>query len=46
MIVETDDLKFVTAAEKDLINGAAAVRLVASQDEVVNETDLYMVEIV
>ena len=46
MIVETDDRKFVTAAEKDLINGAAAVRLVASQDEVVNETDLYMVEIV
>jgi hypothetical protein len=45
MIVETDDRKFVTAAEKDLINGAAAVRLVASQDEVVNETDLYMVEL-
>jgi hypothetical protein len=45
MIVETDDRKFVTAAEKDLINNAAAVKLVASQDEVVNETDFYMVEI-
>lgn len=46
MIVEDDDHKFVTAAEKEAIANAAAVKLVASQDEVVTETDLYMIEIV
>ena len=45
MIVEDDDHKFVTATEKAIINNAAAVTLVSSQDEVANETDLYMVEI-
>lgn len=45
MIVEEDDRKFVTSAEKDIINNAAAVVFVASADEVANERDLYMVEI-
>lgn len=45
MIVETDDRKFVTAAEKSIIGSAAAVVVVASQDEVVNENNLYLVEI-
>lgn len=45
MIVEDDEHQFVTAAQKDIINNAAAVKLVASQDEVVTENDLYMIEI-
>jgi len=45
MIVEDDDHKFVTASEKAIIAGAAAVVVVASQDEVVNENNLYMVEL-
>lgn len=45
MIVEDDDHQFVTAAEKSTFANAAAVVLVASQDEVANEKDLYMVEI-
>lgn len=45
MIVESEEKQFVTAAQKDIINNAAAVVLVASQDEIANERDLYMVEI-
>ena len=45
MIVESEEKQFVTAAQKDIINNAAAVVLVASQDEVVNENNLYMVEL-
>lgn len=45
MIVEDDDHNFVTTAEKEAISKAAEVLLVSSQDEVVNEKDLYMVEI-
>lgn len=45
MIVESEEKQFVTAAQKDIINNAAAVVLVSSQDEVVNENNLYMVEI-
>lgn len=45
MIVEDDDHQFVTAAEKATFANAAAVVLVASQEEVANERDLYMVEI-
>ena len=45
MIVEDDEHQFVTAAEKASIANAAAVVVVASQDEIVNETDLYMVEL-
>lgn len=45
MIVEDDEHQFVTAEEKATFAAAAAVVLVASQDEVVNEKDLYMVEI-
>ena len=45
MIDETDDRKFVTPDEKAAIAAAANVLVVASQDDVVNEKDLYMVEI-
>ena len=45
MIVESDERKFVTADEKAIINNAAAVVLVSSQDEIANERDLYMVEL-
>lgn len=45
MIVEDDDHQFVTASEKATIASAAAVVVVASQDEVVNENNLYMVEL-
>jgi chromosome segregation ATPase len=46
MIVENDNRQFVTAAEKATFAAAAAITLVSSQEEVVNEKDLYMVEIV
>ena len=45
MITEDADHKFVTSTEKDIINNAAAVKLIASTAEVDNERDLYMVEI-
>ena len=45
MIVEDDDHMFVTAAEKASIADSASIVVVASQDEVVNEMDLYLVEI-
>lgn len=45
MITEDDTHKFVTADEKSIINNAAAVVFVTSQDAVANERDLYMVEI-
>ena len=45
MITEDDSHKFVTSTEKDIINNAAAVKLIASTAEVDNERDLYMVEI-
>lgn len=45
MIVEDDDHQFVTKAEKEAFANSAAVKLVASQTEVDNEKDLYMVEI-
>lgn len=45
IIEETDDRKFVTANEKTAIANAAAVTIVSTQDEVVNENDLYLVEI-
>ena len=45
MIVEDDDHKFVTTAEKEAISKAAEVLLVSSQDEVTTEKDLYMIEI-
>ena len=45
MITEDDTHKFVTSTEKDIINNAAAVKLIASTAEVDNERDLYMVEI-
>ena len=45
IIVETDDRKFVTADEKAAIASAAEVLVVSSQDEVTDETNLYMVEI-
>ena len=46
MIVENDNRQFVTADEKAIFGAAAAITLVASHDEVVNEKDLYLVEIV
>ena len=45
MITEDDDHQFVTAAQKNIIDNAAAVLLVSSQTEVTNENNLYMVEI-
>ena len=45
MIVESESKQFVTAAQKAIIDGAAAVVLVSSQDEVTNANNLYMVEI-
>ena len=45
MITEDDTYKFVISTEKDIINNAAVVKLIASTAEVYNERDLYMVEI-
>ena len=45
MIVEDDDHMFVTKAEKETFGAAAAINVVSSQDAVVNEKDLYLVEI-
>lgn len=44
-IVEDDDHKFVTKAEKEIIANAAAIVLVSSQNDVVNENNLYLVEL-
>ena len=44
-IVEDDDHMFVTKVEKEAYARQAEILLVANQDAVVNEKDLYMVEI-
>jgi hypothetical protein len=45
MIDETTDKKFVTKDEKEIINNAAAVKLISSESEVVNDRDFYMIEL-
>lgn len=45
MITEDDTHKFVTATEKAAIANAAAVKIITQQEEVINENDLYLLEI-
>jgi hypothetical protein len=45
MIVESDSKQFVTKAQKDIIDNAAAVVMITSETEATNENNLYMIEL-